>query len=82
MVDNRTPRYDAYIHTRQRLKEMAERERNRIIQRDNRKLLENMRKIMLSGGDRVDNKNFYHKRKRFFPCIIIIIIVPIPLFQF
>lgn len=66
MVDNRTPRYDAYIHTRQRLKEMAERERNRIIQRDNRKLLENMRKIMLSGGDRVDNKNFYHKRKRFF----------------
>lgn len=60
-IDNSKPR--EYMHLHVKLKKMQlEEERLAIIERDNRRLLQNMSKIMRTAGN-VDHRNFYeHKR--------------------
>ncbi|XP_065828309.1 sperm axonemal maintenance protein CFAP97D1-like [Oscarella lobularis] len=60
VIDNEPPR--TYLHLQFNLKklQMAE-ERQAIVERDNRILLEKMASVLKMGG-RVDNRNYYHHR--------------------
>ena len=61
MIDNKPP--ETYMHLHLKLKKrQVEEERNAIIQRDNRILLEKMSIIMRTKG-RLDNINSYNKRR-------------------
>jgi len=60
VVDNSKPR--EYMHLHVKLKKMQmEEERLAIIERDNRRLLQNMSKIMRTAGN-VDHRNFYEHK--------------------
>jgi len=60
VVDNTEPR--EYMHLHVKLKKMQmEEERLAIIERDNRRLLQNMSKIMRTAGN-VDHRNFYEHK--------------------
>ncbi len=70
-VDSKAPASHAYIHMHLRLKRKEfERQKKEIIQKNNRKLLENMTFIMQTTC-RVDHKNNFYRRRRFIYFIVV-----------